>query len=73
MSKKNLTTNEANETLINYALLDHDNLKIEFLEKCGHHLAGEVKTFPFAAAQVYIAGGFAAVYFDEENDTEGKV
>ena len=63
-----MTTNEANETLINYALLDSDHLKIEFLEKCGHHLAGEVKEFPFAAAKQYIAGGFASVYFDDEND-----
>ena len=73
MSKKKMTTNEANKTLINYALLDHDHLKIEFLEKCGHHLAGEVKTVPFAAARQYIAGGFAAVYFDEESNIEGEV
>ena len=68
-----MNTNKANETLINYALLDSDHLKIEFIKDCGHRLAGEVKTFPFAAARQYIAGGFAAVYFDEESNIEGKV
>ena len=63
-----MTTNEANETLINYALLDSDHLKIEFLKKCGHHLMGEVKEFPFAAAKQYINAGFAAVYFNDEKE-----
>ena len=61
-----MTTNEANETLINYALLDSDHLKIEFLEKCGHHRQGEILQVPFSAAKQYINSGFAEVYFEAE-------
>ena len=68
MSKKKMTTNEANKTLINYALLDHDNLKIEFIRDCGHRRQGEILQVPFAAAKQYINSGAAAVYFESEND-----
>ena len=70
MSKKNLTTNKANETLINYALLDNDNLKIEFIKSCGHHRQGDILLVPFSAAKQYIVAGSAAVYFESENDEE---
>ncbi len=68
MSKKNLTTNEANETLINYALLDNDHLKIEFIRDSGHHRQGDILLVPFAAAKQYISSGHAEVYFDDESE-----
>ena len=68
MSKKKMTTNKANETLINYALLDHDNLKIEFIRDSGHHRQGDILLVPFAAAKQYIVSGSAEVHFDDEND-----
>ena len=63
-----MNTNKANETLINYALLDNDHLKIEFIRDCGHHRQGDILQVPFAAAKQYINSGAAAVYFNNEND-----
>ena len=63
-----MNTNKANETLINYALLDHDLLKIEFIRDCGHHRQGDILQVPFAAAKQYISSGHAEVYFDNESE-----
>ncbi len=61
---------DKNEVMLAYSMLDNQNLKIEFIVACGHHLAGEILECPFAAASQYIAGGFAEVYFEAENDEE---
>ena len=64
---------QKNEIVIRYDELNEKNLTVEFIKKCGHHNEGEILECPFDAGKQYISGGFAAVYFDEERDTEGKV